>query len=260
MPDVGAVRGRPDLPAATSRRTRSSRRPACAAALATSLRRRPPLVSGGAEAVDVFDAKADALAAAGRARRVRSTSAADRARRPGLVPSRPLRHASRSARRTCSAPSASCIRALLEALDAEGRWSRSRSSSSACPTPKAQGRRAPSRCSTCRDVPAGDARLRLRGRPRGEGRRHRARRAGRRPQARSPASACSTSTRARASRPGKKSVAIAVTLQPREKTMTDAEIDAVGERSSPRWRSAPAACCGLNRSVARGEHAADAVR
>ena len=30
--------------------------------------------------------------------------------------------------------------------------------------------------------------------------------------------------------PGKKSIAIAVTLQPREKTMTDAEIDAVGAK------------------------------
>jgi phenylalanyl-tRNA synthetase beta chain len=30
--------------------------------------------------------------------------------------------------------------------------------------------------------------------------------------------------------PGKKSVAIAVTLQPRERTMTDEEIDAVGAK------------------------------
>jgi phenylalanyl-tRNA synthetase beta chain len=30
--------------------------------------------------------------------------------------------------------------------------------------------------------------------------------------------------------PGKKSIAIAVTMQPREKTMTDAEIDALGSR------------------------------
>ena len=33
---------------------------------------------------------------------------------------------------------------------------------------------------------------------------------------------------------GKKSIAIAVTLQPREKTMTDEEIEATGKRSSPR--------------------------
>jgi phenylalanyl-tRNA synthetase beta chain len=30
--------------------------------------------------------------------------------------------------------------------------------------------------------------------------------------------------------PGKKSIAIAVTMQPRDKTMTDAEIDAVGQK------------------------------
>ena len=30
--------------------------------------------------------------------------------------------------------------------------------------------------------------------------------------------------------PGKKSIAIAVTLQPRDKTMTDAEIDALGQK------------------------------
>ena len=30
--------------------------------------------------------------------------------------------------------------------------------------------------------------------------------------------------------PGKKSIAIAVTIQPREKTMTDAEIDSLGQR------------------------------
>jgi phenylalanyl-tRNA synthetase beta chain len=30
--------------------------------------------------------------------------------------------------------------------------------------------------------------------------------------------------------PGKKSIAIAVTMQPRDKTMTDAEIDALGQR------------------------------
>jgi phenylalanyl-tRNA synthetase beta chain len=30
--------------------------------------------------------------------------------------------------------------------------------------------------------------------------------------------------------PGKKSIAIAVTMQPREKTMTDAEIDALGQK------------------------------
>ena len=37
--------------------------------------------------------------------------------------------------------------------------------------------------------------------------------------------------------PGKKSIAIAVTLQPREKTMTDEEIEAAGRRSSRRCQS-----------------------
>ena len=44
------------------------------------------------------------------------------------------------------------------------------------------------------------------------------------------ASPCSMSTKARASIPDKKSIAIAVTLQPREKTMTDEEIDAVAKK------------------------------
>ncbi len=43
---------------------------------------------------------------------------------------------------------------------------------------------------------------------------------------------------------GKKSIAIAVTIQPREKTMTDQEIDAVPRRSWPRSRRRPAARCG----------------
>ena len=42
--------------------------------------------------------------------------------------------------------------------------------------------------------------------------------------------------------PGKKSIAIAVTMQPRDKTMTDAEIDALGQRSSPKCQSARAGC------------------
>ena len=46
----------------------------------------------------------------------------------------------------------------------------------------------------------------------------------------SPASTCSTSTRAPGVDPDKKSVAIAVTLQPTEKTLTDAEIEAVSQK------------------------------
>ena len=97
-------------------------------------------------------------------------------------------------------------------------------------------------------VPAGRARFRLRRRPQRESRRHRARGAERRPQADHRASACSTSTKARASIPDKKSIAIAVTIQPREKTMTDEEIEALAQQD--RRRSAQA----HRRSVARVEH------
>ena len=45
--------------------------------------------------------------------------------------------------------------------------------------------------------------------------------------------------------PGKKSIAIAVTLQPREKTMTDEEIEAVAARSSPRWQAHRRRAAGL---------------
>ena len=41
---------------------------------------------------------------------------------------------------------------------------------------------------------------------------------------------CSTCSPARACREGKKSLAIEVTLQPREKTLTDAEIEAVAAK------------------------------
>ena len=52
--------------------------------------------------------------------------AAGRAGRPGLVASRPLRARSRSARRTCSAISASCIRARSRRSTPKARWSPSR--------------------------------------------------------------------------------------------------------------------------------------
>ena len=46
--------------------------------------------------------------------------------------------------------------------------------------------------------------------------------------------------------PGKKSIAIAVTMQPRDKTMTDEEIDALAAQDRGRGRaSAPAGCCGV---------------
>ena len=43
--------------------------------------------------------------------------------------------------------------------------------------------------------------------------------------------------------PGKKSIAIAVTLQPRDKTMTDAEIDALAAKIVAEVGKRPAACC-----------------
>lgn len=54
----------------------------------------------------------------------------------------------------------------------------------------------------------------------------------------------------------KKSIAIAVTLQPREKTLTDQEIDAVASRSSRMSPRRPAACCAADRSSARPVQAA----
>ena len=61
--------------------------------------------------------------------------------------------------------------------------------------------------------------------------------------------------------PGKKSIAIAVTLQPREKTMTDrGNRRAGGARSSPRWASAPAACCGHKAYVCRPPRKAGPIR
>ena len=50
---------------------------------------------------------------------------------------------------------------------------------------------------------------------------------GRRPRAGRPRPTCSTSIAGAGVPEGKKSVAIAVTLQPRERTLTDAEIEAV---------------------------------
>jgi phenylalanyl-tRNA synthetase beta chain len=44
------------------------------------------------------------------------------------------------------------------------------------------------------------------------------------------ASTCSTSMKARAF-PRQKSLAIAITLQPKERTLTDAEIDAIAQKS-----------------------------
>ena len=51
---------------------------------------------------------------------------------------------------------------------------------------------------------------------------------------------------------GKKSLAIAVTLQPQEATLTDAEIEASRSASSPRSRRRPAARCGDREGQASG--------
>ncbi len=49
---------------------------------------------------------------------------------------------------------------------------------------------------------------------------------------------------------GKKSLAIEVVFQPRERTLTDAEIDAaLRRRSSPRWRKRPAPACAADRTA-----------
>ena len=75
--------------------------------------------SGGGARVDVFDAKGDALALLA-ALGVPAGRGADRARRPGLPASRPLRRRCNSVRRPWSAGSASCIPSACEALDVEG--------------------------------------------------------------------------------------------------------------------------------------------
>ena len=89
------------------------------------VRHRPPLVEPGQAEVDAFDAKADALAVLDRRRRA-GAGAAGRAGRAGLVPSRAAPARSRSGRRTCSAISASCIRARSKRSTPKGRWSPSR--------------------------------------------------------------------------------------------------------------------------------------
>ena len=96
--------------------------------------------SGKAADVDAFDAKADALAVlvapARRRRRCRSCPAARR----GFIPAAPA--PSRSGRRTCSAISASCIRARWRRSTPKARWSPSRSFSNAFPRARPRPTRA----------------------------------------------------------------------------------------------------------------------
>ena len=77
---------------------------------------------------------------------------------------------------------------------------------------------------------AGPARFRLRPRPRRRGRQGGARRRGRRPQADQRGVDVFDLFESDALGPGKKSLAIEVTLQPSERTLTDEEIDAVGQK------------------------------
>ena len=130
-------------------------------ALAQGRRRRPALVGGDGEA-DVFDAKADALAVLAAAG-APPPGAAGRARRTGLVSSGPLRHdpdraaeRARPFRRTASA----------RARGARRRRPAGRVRGDPRAHPRAEGE-ADARKAGARTfaVPAGDARLRLRGRP-----------------------------------------------------------------------------------------------
>ena len=87
----------------------------------------------------------------------------------------------------------------LEALDAEGPLVGLRGDPRAHPRAEGEGRRAPSRRSSCRRSSRSTRDFAFVVDAQGEGRRHRARRAERRPQADRRRHACSTSTRARAS-------------------------------------------------------------
>ena len=187
---------------------------------------RPPLVGAAAE-VDAFDAKGRCAGGAGGRRRAGAGCRSCRAGRPGSI--RAARAPSRSARRTCSGHFGETASAALEALDAEGPLVAFEVILEGIPRAEAKPTRAKPVLELSR-VPAGRARLRLRGRPCREGGRHRARRARRRPQADRRRQRVRR-LRGAGHRPGKKSIAIAVTLQPREKTLTD-EIVGWSRRSS----------------------------
>ena len=182
--------------------------------------------SGNArQPVGVFDAKADAIAA------LEACGApVDRlqieAGGPGLVPSGPFRHdqaraedGARAFRRVPPEDAGSARRVRR-------RSAASRSIVDAVPEPK-PSRRAPSRGSTCR-LPGGEARLRLRRRQGGRGRRADAR--GRLRADRKLITGrhrCSTCSKAPSLGEGKKSIAIEVSIQPVEKTLTDEDFEAL---------------------------------
>ena len=102
------------------------------------------------------------------------------------------------------------------------------------PKAKADARQADARTVA---VPAGRARFCLCGRAQRESRRHRARGAERRQKLIASVTVFDV-YEGKGIEPGKKSIAIAVTMQPRDKTMTDAEIDALGAQDRRRGRQA----------------------
>ena len=149
-----------------------------------------------------------------------------RAGRPGSTPDVAAR--SRSGRRTCSAISANCIRARSKRSMPKARWSASRLSSSASPSRRAKATRAKPALELSPFQPV---------------ERDFAFVVDRNVKAADIVRAAQSADRkliagvsvfdlyeGKGIEPGKKSIAIAVTLQPRDKTMTDAEIEALAAK------------------------------
>jgi phenylalanyl-tRNA synthetase beta chain len=186
-------------------------------------RRRPPLVRQR-HAADVFDVKADALAVLAQAGApmagVQVTPGGS-----GLVPPRPLRHPAHGPE--VYGWFGEVHPRTLEALDVDGPVYAFEIILDAIPAPKAphQGQ-AEARSGR---IPAGDARFRLPRRCRDPRRGHAQGGA----RHRSPLVAGVTLFDVydgKGMEPGKKSIAIEVRLQPRDKTMTDADIDAFSSK------------------------------
>ena len=173
--------------------------------------------------VDAFLAKADALAALAAAGVAADTSRSAPIRRPGITPAAPARCGSG---RSCSAfgetPSGACWPRSTSRAGGRVRDLPRRRAAAARPRPRPAAAAAVA-------VPAGRARLRLRRRRRPAGRDAAARRARRRQEAHRRGAALRRLSRRRPAR-GKKSLAITVVLQPREATLTDAQIDGFSKR------------------------------
>ena len=226
----GAQRGARACPmrrCSRSGRCTTSDRPGSSAVAARPARGSARRATGPSAApVDAFDAKADALAVLARSARRRPAAGRGRARRPGITPA--ARARCKLGPRPCWPSSARSTRACCGARRQRPGRRPSRCSSSGAAAEGA--RRARPAAARAVAVPAGRARLRLRGRRGGRGR------------------ASWSAPRAGADRAliagarvfdvydgkgvpeGKKSVAIEVTLQPRERTLTDAEIEAVSNK------------------------------